>query len=103
VNAPARLESSSKLLTHDQAAAHIHVCPKTLRSLRQRGLIPYVAITARKKLYRPEDLDAFLASQVRVEVYQPTARRRGSKRLSERANVVSFTARREERLAARGR
>jgi len=90
------------LLTHDQAAAHIRVCEKTLRSLRQQGLIPYVAVTKRKKLYRVEDLDAYLAAQVTREVYQPTERRR-DKRLRNAPNVVSFTARRRERQAAGGR
>jgi hypothetical protein len=92
----------SALLTHEEAAAHIHVCPRTLRSLRQQGLIPYVAVTARKKLYRVEDLDAYVAGRVTTEVYQPTQRRRGS-RLRCSQNVVSFTARRQERLAAKGR
>jgi predicted site-specific integrase-resolvase len=63
------------LLTNDQAAKRIGVCSKTLRSLRQQGLIPYVAVTQRKKLYRIEDLDAYLASQVKREVYRPTERR----------------------------
>jgi hypothetical protein len=91
------------LLTHDEAAAHIHVCAKTLRSLRQRGLIPYVAVTSRKILYRAEDLDAYVASQVTVDHYQPTHQRRGGKRLRTEANVVSFMAGRQERMAARGR
>lgn len=90
----------SSLLTHDQAAAHVGVCGKTLRSLRQQGLIPYVAVTKRKKLYRVEDLDAFLAEQVTREIYQPTQRRGPRKRLSTQANVLSFTARRNERRAA---
>jgi hypothetical protein len=91
------------LLTHEQAAAHMGVCEKTLRSLRQQGLIPYVAVTKRKKLYRVEDLDAYLAGQVTREVYQPTQRRGSRKRLSAPGNVLSFTARRRERLAAGGR
>lgn len=98
----ARLDCSSKLLRPEEAAAYLDVCPKTLRSIRQRGLLPYVAVTARKIMYRTEDLDAYLASCVRTEVYRPTARRRPSKRLSAQANVVSFSARRQERLAARG-
>lgn len=95
--------TTDRLLSHDEAAAHIHVCARTLRSLRQHGLIPYVAITSRKKLYRVEDLDAFLASRVTVEVHVPTKRRGSRKRLREEPNVVSFTARRRERMAARGR
>jgi hypothetical protein len=65
---PAQLLEHGTLLTHDEAAAHIRVCPKTLRALRQRGLIRYVAVTGRKKLYRVEDLNDYLASCVTTEV-----------------------------------
>lgn len=104
MNAPARIgqQLTPDLLTHDEAAAHLRVCPKTLRTLRQRGLIRYVAITARKKLYRVEDLEDYLASCVTTETCQPT-QRRGGKRLMSARNVVSFTARRQERQADRGR
>ena len=91
------------LLTHDQAAARIGVCAKTLRQFRKQGLIRYVAVTERKIFYRPEDCDAFLESRVKVDIpAQPTLRRRG-RQLRQDANVVSFSARRQERLAARGR
>lgn len=93
---------SAKHLTHDQAAAYLGVCEKTLRSLRQRGLIPYIAVTARKKLYRLDDLDAYLAGQVKVEVYQPTKRRGRNRPLRRQGNVVSFMAGRNQRIAARG-
>jgi hypothetical protein len=91
------------LLTHDEAAARIGVCAKTLRQLRKQGAIRYVAVTARLIKYRPEDCDAFLESRVTVDVpAEPTHRRRG-KRLRSAGNVVSFSARREQRIAARGR
>lgn len=90
------------LLTHDEAAARLRVCPKTLRSIRQRGLIRYVAVTPRKILYRAEDCDAYLESCLTSEVHRPTERRK-PRNLRGQANVVSFTARRQERLAARGR
>ena len=93
----------TSLLTHDEAAAHIHVCAKTLRSLRQQGLIPYVAVTKRKKLYRVEDLNAYVAEQLTTEVYQPTQRRGPKKRLRAQSNVVSFMAGRRARQAAGGR
>lgn len=89
----------SVLLSHEEAAGHLGVCAKTLRVLRQRGLVRYVAITERLKKYRVEDLDDFLAGQVRQEVQQSTSRRR-STRLSRGCNVVSFTARRQARKAA---
>lgn len=97
------MATGRQLLTHDEAAAHIHVCAKTLRSLRQQGFIPYVAVTSRKKLYRVEDLDAYLLEHRRTDVYAPTAHRRPPKRLRNAPNVVSFMDRRRERLAARGR
>jgi excisionase family DNA binding protein len=91
------------LLTHDQAAARIGVCAKTLRQLRKQGMIRYVAVTGRKIFYRPEDCDAFLESRVTVDVpAEPTHRRRG-KRLRNGGNVVSFMDRRRERQAAGGR
>lgn len=90
------------LLTPDEAAAYIRVCPKTLRSIRQRGLIRYVAVTPRKILYRPEDCDAYLESCVKTDVYQPTERRKQPK-LRASGNVHSFMAHRRERIAGRGR
>lgn len=93
----------SEPLKHDEAAAYLRVCPKVLRSLRQQGLIPYVAVTKRKKLYRVEDLDAYLASQVMLEVHRPTERRPRGKPLRRQGNVVSFVDRRRERIAAGGR
>lgn len=95
---------TDRLLTHDEAAARIRVCSKTLRSLRRQGLIRYVAVSARKIFYRPEDCDAYLESCARFDVPQaPTQRRGAGRRLRAEANVVSFTARRQERIAARGR
>jgi hypothetical protein len=90
------------LLTPDEAAAHLRVCVKTLRQLRQAGLIRYVAVTPRKIFYRPEDCDAYLESCAKVETSSPTHRRR-AQRLRADTNVVSFSARRQERQAARGR
>lgn len=97
-----QIVAAAELFTHDQAATYLHICPKTLRSLRQRGLIRYVAITARKILYRPEDCDAYLESCATVGEYRPTNRRKPPKLRAE-GNVLSFTARRQQRTAARGR
>lgn len=86
------------LLTHDQAAARLKVCAKTLRRLRTEGLIPYVAVTARKIFYRPEDCDAYLASCVRRETPAPRPRGRirsvGKRR---DGNIVPFSLRQEAR------
>lgn len=91
------------LLTHDEAAARLKVCAKTLRRLRTEGLIPYVAVTTRKIFYRSEDCDAFLASCVTVAVPSLATRRKSTRRGQKHSNVLSFMAGREARLAGRGR
>lgn len=96
-----RIGQAGALLTPEEAAAYLRVCPKTLRSIRQRGLIRYVAVTSRKIFYRLEDCEAYLASCSRMEAAQPTERR-GRNKLRAGDNVVSFSARRRARQAARG-
>lgn len=56
-----------ELLTEEQAARRLGIGAKSLRKLRQQGLISYVAITTRKILYRPEDCDEYVQSRVRRE------------------------------------
>jgi excisionase family DNA binding protein len=85
------------LLTPEQAAERLRVSTKTLRQLRQRGLIRYVAVTQRKLLYRPEDCDAFVQSRLTVEEAPMLTRNRPTRR-AKSGNVVSFLARRRERL-----
>lgn len=92
----------SDLLTHDQAAARLKVCAKTLRRIRQDGLIPYVAVSARKIFYRPEDCDAYVVSCVKVAVPIGPTRRKSTRRAQQNSNVLSFMAGRRERQA-RGR
>lgn len=53
------------LLTSRQAAAELGVGERTLRDLRRRGLIAYVALTDRLIMYRPEDCADYLASRSR--------------------------------------
>jgi excisionase family DNA binding protein len=82
------------LLTHDQAAARIGVCAKTLRQLRKKGLIRYVAVTGRLIKYRPEDIEAFIESRGRVDV--PTTRPRHAVRpvgIRRSGNIVPFSVR----------
>jgi hypothetical protein len=87
------------LLTAEEAAARIRISTKTLRQLRRRGLIRYVAITARKICYRPEDCAAYIASKVRLDDPSPipSPRPRGRTRPDKAGNVVSFTAQRQAR------
>jgi hypothetical protein len=98
------LAMADTLLTEAEAAARLRVCTKTLRSLRRTGQIRYVAVTQRKILYRPEDCDAFVDARSRTEepvsYTPPRPRPRTGKRHG--ATVVSFTARRQQRLGAGG-
>ena len=48
------------LLTPDEAAAKLRVCKKTLAKLP----VTVVVISARKKYYREEDIDAFVRSRL---------------------------------------
>lgn len=93
----------TSLLTPIQAAARIRVCEKTLRSLRRQGLLRYVEVSPRKIFYRPEDCDEYLASCVRLDVPEAPTHRKSTRRHHTNSNVVSFSARRQERQAARGR
>ena len=83
------------LLTPEEAAKRIGVCVKTLRLIRNEGSIPYVAVTARKHFYRPEDCDAFLEQRVTTARPRGPTRRKSTRRRQE-GNVVSFTQRRRE-------
>lgn len=55
------------LLSEAEAAARLLVSARTLRDIRRQGRIKYVAITARKIAYRPEDCEEYVAAHVRVE------------------------------------
>ena len=48
------------LLTPEEAAAKLRICKKTLAKLD----LPLVVISARKKYYREEDIDAFVRSRL---------------------------------------
>jgi hypothetical protein len=58
---------STTLLTSDEAAARLRVCPKILRRLRKAGCIRYVALGERRIMYRMEDCDEYIASRVRKD------------------------------------
>jgi hypothetical protein len=55
------------LLSPAEAADRLHMSERTLRDLKRRGLIRYVALTERKIFYRPEDCDEFVAARVKVD------------------------------------
>ena len=98
-----KIGGGQTLLTPEEAAAYLRVCTKTLRRLRQEGLIPYVAVTERKIFFRPEDCDEFVKRRVTSAPIAPVTKRRGTKRVARQGNVVSFTARRQERESQRRR
>jgi excisionase family DNA binding protein len=53
------------LLSTDQAAAHLGVSPRYFRENYKAWGIPCLGFGHRTIKFRPEDLDAFTASQVR--------------------------------------
>lgn len=55
------------LLSPAEAAQRLDMSERTLRDLKRRGEIRYVALTARKTRYRPEDCDEYIAARVRVD------------------------------------
>ena len=65
----------SDLLTEAEAARRLRLGARTLRDLRRRGLIRYVALTARKIMYRPEDCTAYIESRVQLNEPAPKAGR----------------------------
>lgn len=81
------------LLTEEQAAARLLLCPRTLRRLRQAGEIRYVALAGRKIAYRAEDCQAYIEQRLR----QDPAPRRSSrpKSVANRGggNIVPFSVR----------
>ena len=89
----------SELLTEQQAADRLHMGERTLRDLRRRGLIRYVALTARKIAYRPEDCDEYVASRLRLSqpVPDPLPRQRRKKTGSPAAQgvIVPFSQRKK--------
>jgi hypothetical protein len=83
--------TAPSLLTEAEAAEAL-----TLRRLRQRGEIRYVAVTGRSVAYRPEDLQAFVEKRSRTcDEHTPTRRFRPA-RQHRGDTVVGFTARRRE-------
>ncbi len=94
---------SALLLTEEEAAEQLRLCPRTLRRERQAGRIRYVALAGRRIAYRPEDCLAYIESRLRLETPSRTVPRpKASRKRNGGANVLSFTARREARIAGQG-
>lgn len=55
------------LLTAEQAAARLGMCERTLRKLRQKGEISYIALTDRKFAYAQDDCASLLRARATME------------------------------------
>jgi excisionase family DNA binding protein len=92
------------MLTADEAAALLGISERTLRKLRQRGEIRYIAISDRIIRYFEEDCEAFLQAKRRTDTPCPS-RSRTNVRLT--GNMTSkgagggFMARRERLINER--
>lgn len=81
------------LLTEEQAAAQLAVCPRTLRKARQQGDLRYVLI-GRAVRYTMPDLQAYVESLSRKEEPCPKAQTPPPRRNQRRSGqIVPFTAR----------
>lgn len=63
----------SALLSPEQAAERLHMSERTLRDIKRKGMIRYVALSARKIVYRVEDCEEYIASRVRQDQPAETA------------------------------
>lgn len=92
------------LLTAEQAAARLGMCERTLRRLRQRGEIGYVAVTESRYRYTEEDCEAYIESRRRREE-PPRSTKVAQRRISSTAmsatTTEGFMARRAREKAAR--
>jgi hypothetical protein len=86
-----------KLLTEPEAAALLRVSVRTLRDIRRRREIHYVALSARKIAYRPEDIEEYIAARRRLAPEParnvPPPRRGRAKTPPANGNVVPFSQR----------
>ncbi len=90
---------TSSLLTADQAAARLGMSERTLRRIRQRGDIAYIALTDRKFRYTPEDCDAYLAACRRLDAPPMKPARAAGRTVVKRSMHVDFMEGREARRA----
>ncbi len=93
-------EPARQLLTEEEAAQCLRVCPRTLRKERQAGRLPYVLI-GRCVRYSPEDLESFIESARLCQSENERAPR--SSGTPSAWAVVDFAAARENRLSAKQR
>jgi len=85
------------LLTEPEAAEMLHMSARLLREKRRMGLIRYVALSARKVAYRPEDCREYIDSQTRIAVPLATSHNGKPAKQSRPGNVVPFSKRKAGR------
>ena len=71
------------LLAPPEAAKRLHISERTLRDLKRRGKIRYVAVSALRIAYREDDLAEYIDSRVQLDEVGETApapKQRASKR-----------------------
>ena len=93
------LKRHDRLLTADEAAARLDMSERTLRRIRQRGDIAYIALTERKFRYTPEDCDAYLAGCRRLDAPLMKPARAAGRTVVKRSMHVDFMEGREARRA----
>jgi excisionase family DNA binding protein len=91
------------LLTEAEAAEALRLCARTLRKARHEGLLPYVRI-GRTVRYTPEDLQAFLAANRRIDTPCPDPSKTAARRITNttsKSGSSGFMAQRAARLSAK--
>jgi hypothetical protein len=90
----------SQLLTEAEAARRLLISLSNLREIRRRGGIRYVAMSARRIAYRPEDCDEYVLSHLRIEEARPEPKPKGRRRSMSGArpetNIIPFSQRKRQ-------
>lgn len=58
------MNENASLMGHNDAAAYLHITPRTLYGWRYRGVGPKFLKLGGKVLYRPTDLDAWISARI---------------------------------------
>ena len=86
------------LLTEEEAATQLCMSSRSLRELRQRGQIAYVALTTRRIAYRQCDLEEYVAARTRMEAVPVKPQLKGRRRsicATPSGTVVPFSQRKK--------
>lgn len=84
------------LLNPREAAEKLHISERTLRDLKKRGAIRYVALTERRIMYRPDDLADYINGRVRCdeqELGRDSKKRRASVSGVTQRKIIPFSER----------